>query len=51
MYTKVCSVCQVEKSIDSFEKRNGKPTYRCKDCLSQLISCSVFFINSVDFLN
>lgn len=35
MYTKVCSVCQVEKSIDSFEKRNGKPTYRCKDCLSQ----------------
>jgi hypothetical protein len=35
MYTKVCSLCQVEKSIDDFEKRNEKPTYRCKECLSQ----------------
>lgn len=35
MYTKVCSVCQVEKTIDDFEKRNNKPTYRCKTCLSQ----------------
>jgi hypothetical protein len=35
MYTKVCSICQVEKSIDSFENRNNKPTYRCKECLSQ----------------
>ena len=35
MYTKVCSVCQVEKLIDDFEKRNNKPTYRCKECLSK----------------
>jgi hypothetical protein len=35
MYTKVCSVCQAEKPIDDFEKRNNKPTYRCKVCLSQ----------------
>ena len=35
MYTKTCSVCQVEKPIDDFEKRNNKATYRCKDCLSQ----------------
>jgi|LakMenEpi03Aug12_release.lakeMendotaPanAssembly.Ray.scaffolds.fasta_scaffold02273_60 hypothetical protein len=35
MYNKVCSVCQVEKSVDHFEKRNHKPTYRCKVCASQ----------------
>jgi hypothetical protein len=35
MYTKVCSVCQVKKSVDDFEKRNDKPTYRCKVCASQ----------------
>jgi hypothetical protein len=35
MYTKVCSVCQVKKSVDHFEKRNDKPTYRCKVCASQ----------------
>jgi hypothetical protein len=48
MYTKVCSVCQVEKSTDNFEKRNNKPTYRCKECLSQYHKN--YYIKNVDKL-
>lgn len=34
-YTKVCTVCQVEKTIEEFAKHNNKPSYRCKQCLSE----------------
>lgn len=34
-YTKVCNVCQVEKEIIEFAKQDHKPSFRCKQCLSE----------------
>lgn len=34
-YTKTCGVCQVTKDITEFSKHKDKPTYRCKQCLSE----------------
>jgi hypothetical protein len=32
---KMCSVCGIEKNIEHFHKQNNKPSYRCKQCLSE----------------
>jgi hypothetical protein len=34
-YTKVCTVCQVEKEIKEFAKQYNRPAFRCKECLSE----------------
>lgn len=34
-YTKVCTVCQVEKTIEEFAKQNNRPIARCKRCISE----------------
>jgi len=34
-HTKICNVCKVEKEITEFSKHKNKPSYRCKQCLSE----------------
>ena len=31
-HTKICNVCKLEKQLEDFPKRKGKPDYRCKEC-------------------
>jgi hypothetical protein len=33
--TKICTICKKEKNIKDFSKHKNKPTYRCKQCLSE----------------
>jgi hypothetical protein len=33
--TKICKVCNLEKKLECFPKRKGKPEYRCKKCTAE----------------
>lgn len=35
MSKKICNVCKIKKDLEEFSRHRGKPTYRCKKCLSE----------------